>query len=63
MAKMKEKYVVDEYGKKTAVLIPLNQYRKLLDDLHDLAIVAERRDEEIMSFGKLQRRLKDDGLL
>jgi hypothetical protein len=63
MAEMKEKYVVDEYGKKTAVLIPLHQYRKLLEDLHDLAIVAERRDEEIMSFGKLQRRLKDDGLL
>jgi len=63
MAEMKEKYVIDEYGKKTAVLIPLNQYRKLLDDLHDLAIVAERRDEEIMSFGKLQQRLKDDGLL
>jgi hypothetical protein len=63
MAEMKEKYVIDEYGKKTAVLITLNQYRKLLEDLHDLAIVAARRDEEIMTFGKLQRRLKDDGLL
>ncbi len=39
------------------------QYEKLMADLHDLAVVAERRKEELISFDEVKRRLKDDGLL
>ena len=62
MAK-EEHYVVDANGRKTAVLLSLEQYERLLEDLHDLAIVAERRDEKTVSLDELKRRLKKDGVL
>ena len=63
MAAPREQFVVDDKGKKTGVDLPLRRYQKLLEDLHDLAIVAERRSEKPISLGELKRRLKQDGLL
>jgi hypothetical protein len=34
-----------------------------MEDLHDLAVVAERRDEEPISLDDLKQRLKQDGLI
>ena len=59
----REQYVVDANGRKTGVLLSLEQYERLLEDLHDLAVVAERRDEEPISLKELKRRLKKDGLI
>jgi hypothetical protein len=56
-------YLVNEKGQKTAVVIPIEKYEELLEDLHDLAIVAERRDESSISFEELKERLRNDGLL
>jgi PHD/YefM family antitoxin component YafN of YafNO toxin-antitoxin module len=36
-------YVIDDKGKQTAVLLSLKEYQKLIEDLHDLAVVAERK--------------------
>ena len=58
-----EQYVVDAKGRKTGVLLSLAEYQKLLEDLHDLAVLAERRDEKPMSLTELKRRLRKDGLL
>lgn len=58
-----EHYVIDAKGKKTAVILPIERYKQLLEDLHDLAIVAERRDEELVTLEEMKRRLKKDGLL
>jgi len=58
-----EQYVIDAEGRRTAVLLSLEQYERLMEDLHDLAIVAERRDEESISLQELKRRLKKDGLI
>jgi PHD/YefM family antitoxin component YafN of YafNO toxin-antitoxin module len=59
----REQYVVDSKGRKTGVLLSMEQYERLLEDLHDLAVVAERRDEKTISLDELKRRLKKDGLL
>ncbi len=59
----KIQYIVDEKGKRTSILIPLNEYQELLEDLHDLAVIAERRDEPTVSFEKLKKKLKANGLL
>ncbi|WP_243670092.1 type II toxin-antitoxin system Phd/YefM family antitoxin [Methanoculleus chikugoensis] len=40
-----EQYVVDEHGNRVAVILPLQEYEQLQEDLHDLAVVAERRNE------------------
>jgi len=63
MRKFQEQYIVDHKGQKTAVVIPLQEYEELLEDLHDLAIIAERRDEPTIPFEELKKRLKKDGLL
>ncbi len=58
-----EQYMVDPRGKKTAVVLPIKHYERLMEDLHDLAVVAERRDEKSISLMEMKRRLKKDGLL
>ena len=39
------KYITDDRGERTAVVLPISDYEKLLEDLEDLAVVAERREE------------------
>ena len=60
---MKQQYIVDEQGKKTAVVLPIKEYDRLIEDLHDLQIVAERRDESSITLGELKAKLQADGLL
>jgi len=57
MEKIHELFVVDEHGKRTAVLLPLKKYEKLITDLHDLSVAAERRDEEVVEFEELRKQL------
>ncbi len=58
-----EQYVIDPKGRKKAVILPLKRYRELMEDLHDLAVVAERRKERGISLEEMKRRLKKDGIL
>jgi PHD/YefM family antitoxin component YafN of YafNO toxin-antitoxin module len=60
---LQEQYVIDAKGNKTAVILPLQRYEQLLEDLHDLAVVAERREEKPISLEEMKRRLREDGLL
>ena len=60
---LREQYVVDGDGKRTAVILPIEQYERLLEDLHDLAMVAERRGEKPISLAEMKRRLTRDSLL
>jgi PHD/YefM family antitoxin component YafN of YafNO toxin-antitoxin module len=52
-----EQYVVDENGNKVAVILPLTEYQHLKEDLHDLAMVAGRRDEGTISLEELKKRI------
>ncbi len=63
MATPREQFIVDEKGRKTAVVLPFRRYQKLMEDLHDLAVVAERRSEKSVSLDEMKRRLRHDGLL
>ena len=56
-------YVVDERGDRTAVIVPIGEYEELIEDLHDLAIIAERREEPTVSLDELRKKLIKDGLL
>ncbi len=51
-------YLINAKGKKTGVILTLKQYRMLMEDLHDLAVVAERRKEKPISLTEMKRRLK-----
>jgi len=58
-----ECYQVIRKGVPEAVLMSVQEYEELLEDLHDLAVIAERRDEPTVSFEELKNKLKADGLL
>jgi PHD/YefM family antitoxin component YafN of YafNO toxin-antitoxin module len=58
-----EQYVVDPKGKKTAVILSLKRYQELMEDLHDLAVIAERCKERTITLEEMRRRLREDGLL
>lgn len=59
----KVQYLVDESGRKTAVVLPVEEYEELLEDIHDLAVIAERKNEPTTNFEELKKCLKTDGLL
>jgi PHD/YefM family antitoxin component YafN of YafNO toxin-antitoxin module len=63
MSTVQKQYIVDAKGRKAGVILSLKRYQKLMEDLHDLAVVAERRSEEPISLAEMKRRLKRDGLL
>ena len=56
-------YLTDERGERTAVVLPISDYEKLMEDLEDLAVVAERRDETTIPHEQFVSELKRDGIL
>ena len=56
-------YVTNEAGETTAVLIPIAEYEALMEDLEDLAVVAERRDEPTSTHREVIDELRRDGKL
>ena len=66
MVNLKEKgvqYITDPTGERNAVVLSLDAFNALLEDLDDLAVAAERRDEPAISHQQLIEELKADGLL
>jgi hypothetical protein len=56
-------FLTGEQGQKIAVVIPITDYESLMEDVSDLACVAERRDDGRVSLSDLKRQLIADGLL
>jgi len=50
-------YVVKN-GKRTAVILPIDEYEELLQDLDDLAVIARRKNEPTIPLAEVKRRLK-----
>ena len=61
--KIKPQYIIDEKGKKTSVIIPFSEFIELLEDLEDLAVVAERREEPTISHEDLLKELREEKLV
>ncbi len=56
-------YITYDQGKRTSVILPIGEIEQLREDLEDLACVAERHDDESVSFEEALKRLKEDGLV
>jgi len=41
------------------VLLPISEYRELLEDLSDLAAIAERKDEPAEALDDVRKRLQE----
>ena len=60
---LQAQYVTDESGKKTAVILPIDEFEELPEDLEDMAVLLERRDEPTIPLDEVIAKLKRDGLL
>ncbi|MDA1373095.1 MAG: hypothetical protein O2971_20425 [Proteobacteria bacterium] len=60
---LKLQYITDGSGKKTNVILDIAQYEKMLEDMNDLAIVAERRNEPTVPHEQFLEELRRDGIL
>ena len=60
---MNTRYITSEDGSRTDVVLPVAEFEALMEDLQDLAIIAERKDEPTYSLEEVKERLKSDGFL
>jgi len=56
-------YITDSDGRKTAVILPIEEYDELLEDLADLAVVAEHREEPTVPHDRVLTELREEGSL
>ena len=62
MAKSEE-YIIDKKGRKKSVILDINEYEELLEDIESLALIADTKDEPKISFENIKKRLKESGRL
>jgi len=62
MAKSEE-YIIDKKGRKKSVILDIDEYEELLEDIESLALIADTKDEPKISFEKIKKRLKANGRL
>ena len=60
---MSTQFIIDENGRKVAAVIPIEEYAELMEDLEDIASVAERRDEESVPLETILKEFKKNGLV
>jgi len=58
-----EQFVIDSKGRKTAVILPIDLFERLMEDMHDLTIVAERRSQKPIAAKEFMKRLKKRDLV
>ncbi|WP_019864729.1 hypothetical protein [Methylovulum miyakonense] len=51
-------YITDANGQKLSVILPIDDYLELLEDLEDLATIAERKDEATFSLEDVIKELQ-----
>lgn len=56
-------YITDEHGNKKSVVLPVETYEEILQDIQDLAALAERRDEPSIPLEEVIASLRKDGLI
>ena len=56
-------FITDPKGKKRKVILPIKTYESLLEDLHDLSVVADRKRDKNIPYEDVMNEFKKDGLL
>ena len=54
-------YITDAKGHKTAVILPIEDYEDLLEDLHFGKIARESKDEPKRDFNDFLEEMRNDG--
>lgn len=56
------KYIKNEKGDTTEVVIPFEDYLELLEDLEDAKAIIEREDDELIPNEKVKKMLVDSNV-
>ena len=56
-------FVIDDNGNRTGVIVPINEFEEIIEDIEDLAVLAERREEPTLSHEQVLTQLQEDGLI
>ena len=56
-------YVTDANGERTAVILPLDEYEELLEDLHVTRAAEEAKDEPRIPWEQVKAELVSEGKL
>lgn len=60
---MNVQYITDPAGSRNAVIVPIDTFNALIEDVQDLATVAERHVEPTISHQQLLDELRADGYI
>jgi hypothetical protein len=56
-------YITDANGKRTAVILPLDEYQELLEDMHLIRVAQETKDEPRIPWEEVKAELVSEGKL
>ena len=56
-------YITDEQGERTAVILPIDEYEELLEDLHIIRVTDETRHEPRIPWTQVKAELISEGKL
>lgn len=56
-------YVTDANGERTAVILPLDEYQELLEDMHVIRVAEETKDEPRIQWKRVRAELLSEGKL
>lgn len=51
-------YLVDESGRKTAVILDLRKHRRLWEDIQDILLIESRRHEPRVSLKEVEKGIR-----
>jgi PHD/YefM family antitoxin component YafN of YafNO toxin-antitoxin module len=54
-------YIIDAEGHKTAVILPIEEYEEMLEDLHLSRVVRERKDAPRRPFAEVVAEMRAEG--
>ncbi len=54
-------YVTDANGERTAVILPLDEYQELLEDMHVIRVAEETKDEPSRPLTEVVEELRNAG--
>jgi hypothetical protein len=50
-------FLIDDAGKKTAVILDLRKHRRVWEDIYDRLLIASRKDEPRESLEQVRKRI------
>lgn len=56
-------YITDEHGQRTGVIVPIEEYEELFEDLHVSRIAEETKDDELIPWKDVKAELISEGKL